>query len=401
VALKPIFLLVLILGLSAVVEGEEVKSSEVGRSSDKGGVAAPAMEPAVTLKFPYTVQDKRDQAIDDLLQRVELLEKKLRSMGAEPAKVVPLSENPSVVPPPRDEEEAHIAQAALERTIIERSGMLLSPGTLEIEPSLTFAHASADNISINGVSIESTLVIGEIISDKTRRNILLPALAFRLGLPKDFQAEAKFPMRYESKRIVRGDTTENFSEDYGLGDIELALSHQLLREKDWMPDILASVRWKSDTGDSPFSLASDQVALGSGNHALQFSLTALKVKEPAAIFGSLLYTLNFPTSKLEGALDPGDGYGLNLGLALALNLDTSISFTWEQRFFDRTELNGAKIPGSAIYPGSLRIGVTHTFTPRLAMDTSIAIGLTRDAPDVQAVVAFPIRFPDLFFHSGK
>jgi len=67
--------------------------------------------------------------------------------------------------------------------------MLLLYGTLEIEPSLTYAHASADNISINGVSVESTLVIGEIISDKTRRNILIPALNLRLGLSNDLQAE--------------------------------------------------------------------------------------------------------------------------------------------------------------------------------------------------------------------
>src|SRR6185369_9843299 len=112
------------------------------------------------------------------------------------------------VSPTKDEEEERIAQAALERTLIERSGMLLSPWTLEIEPSLAYAHASADNISIDGVSVESTLVIGEIISDRVRRNILMPALTFRLGLPKDFQIETKFPLRYESDRTVRGDTTE-------------------------------------------------------------------------------------------------------------------------------------------------------------------------------------------------
>jgi hypothetical protein len=96
---------------------------------------------------------------------------------------VPLSEAASAASPPKDEGEERAAQAALERTLIERSGMLLSPGTLEIEPSLTYAHASADNVSINGVSITQALVIGKIISDRTRRNILTPALTFRLGLP--------------------------------------------------------------------------------------------------------------------------------------------------------------------------------------------------------------------------
>lgn len=396
-----IFMLVgLLLGVLAEMGCSEVKAAEIGPSFPvQEGVTEPRMGAAETVKGPPDpVPDKRDQVINDLLRRVELLENRIRSLGVEPQKTVPSSETAPAVSPPKDEEEERIAQAALERTLIERSGMLLSPGTLEIEPSLTYAHASADNISINGVSVESTLVIGEIISDKTRRNILIPALTFRLGLPKDFQAETRLPLRYESNRTVQGDTTEHFREDVGLGDIEVALSHQLMREKGWVPDILASLRWKTDTGHSPFSLSSNELPLGTGYHALQFTLTALKVKEPAAIFGSLLYTVNLPTSKQEGRLYPGDAYGLNLGLALALNLDTSISFVWEQRFFDRTELNGTKIPGSALYPGNLRIGATYTFTPQVSLDVSVVIGLTRDAPDVQAVVAIPIRFPQFFSH---
>lgn len=391
----------LFLGTRADISWSEVKSAEVGQSIPvQQGTVVPEKE-AETPTASAPVADKRDPVINDLLQRVELLEKNIRTYGDVSTKGVPSSEAASPVPPPKDEVEERIAQAALERTLIERSGMLLPPGTLEIEPSLTYAHASADNISINGVSIESTLVIGEIISDKTRRNILIPALAFRLGLPMDFQAETRLPLRYESNRTVRGDNTEHTAEEYGLGDIEVALSHQLKREKGWVPDILAGIRWKTDTGRTPFSLSSDELSLGTGYHALQFTLTALKVKEPAAFFGSLLYSVNFPTTKSEGRLNPGDAYGLNLGLAVALNLDTSISFVWEQRFIDRTELNGFKIPGSALYPGNLRVGATYTFTPEVSLDVAVVIGLTRDAPDVQAVVAVPIRFPQFFSRKNR
>jgi len=151
----------------------------------------------------------------------------------------------------------------------------------------------------------------------------------------------------------------------------------------------------------PLSLSSSELSLGTGYHALQFTLTTLKVKEPLAFFGSLLYTVNFPTSKLEGRLYPGDAYGLNLGLAMELNLDTSISFVWEKRFFDWTELNGAKIPGSALYPGNLRVGATYTFTPEVSLDVSVIIGLNHDTPDVQAVVAIPIRFTNMFSRASR
>ncbi len=392
-------LFLLLFLLCGWIEKMEASAGQAAEREELSTVQERGPAPATGVKAPPGPQagpDKRDELINELLQRVEALEQKLRSLTGEPEKALPPSA--AAPPPPRvkTEEEERIAQAVLERTLIERSGILLPPGTLEIEPSLAFAHASADNISIDGVSVESTLVIGEIVSDKIRRNILIPALTFRLGLPEDFQAEAKLPLRYEASRTVRGDSTEQSGEAYGLGDIELALSRQLTREKGWVPDMLGNLRWKTNTGRSPASLITDEMALGTGYHALQLMVTGLKVKEPAAFFGSLLYAVNFPVTKEEGRFYPGDSWGFNLGLALALNLDTSINFVWEQRFSNRAKLNGTKLLGSAQYPGNLRIGGTYIFTPKVSLDVSVVIGLTRDAPDVQAMVAIPIRFPDFF-----
>ena len=112
-------------------------------------------------------------------------------------------------------------------------------------------------------------------------------------------------------------------------------------------------------------------------------------------------TMNFPVDKQEGEVSPGNSYGLNLGLALSLNLDTSISFVWEQRFTESTKLNGSRLPGSSQYPGSLRVGTTYSFTPTVSLDVSVVIGLTRDAPDVQAVFAIPIRYPQAFSRLTK
>lgn len=365
----------------------------------QGGVARGAaigspqlQEPRETPPPSKPAKENRDEVIDELLRRVEMLERKIRALEGESEKAS-LPPAPLPAPPAEAEVEERIAQAALERTLIERSGLLLPPWTLEIEPSLTYAHASSDNISIDGVSIESTLVIGEIISDRVRRNILIPAMTLRLGLPLDLQVETKIPYRYESDRTVRGDTTENSREGSGLGDVELAVSHQIMREKGWVPDILGSLRWKTDTGKSPSRIETDELAFGTGFHALQWMLTALKVKEPTAFFGSLLYTTNFPVSKTEGRVSPGDTWGLNLGMALALNLDTSINFVWEQRFTDRTKLDGVKLTGSSLTVGNLRVGATYIFSPATSLDVSVAVGLTRDAPDMQAIVALPIRFP--------
>jgi hypothetical protein len=391
-----LFALIVLFLFSGIFQKTQASAAEAG---EPGKMSAAPDAAGKGTGDQKAATDPRDEKINELLRRVEALEKKLRAVNGETgAPLPPAAAAPPAPPVPtvQAEEEERMVRAALERTLVERSGILLSPGTLEIEPSITYVHASADNISIDGISIEDTLVIGEIISHRVRRNIVIPALTFRLGLPYDFQVEAKLPYRYEANRTVRGDSTEEFRETGGLGDIEFALSYQLLKEKGLVPDILGRVSWKTKSGQSPPGLISNELALGTGYDSLSFMLTALKVREPAAFFGSLMYISNLSVNKEEGHFDPGDMWGFNLGLALALNLDTSIHFVWEQRFSNAARLNGNKIHGSALYPGSLRIGTTYAFSPKFLLDVSVAIGLTRDAPDVQAVVAVPIRFTDVF-----
>jgi hypothetical protein len=130
-------------------------------------------------------------------------------------------------------------------------------------------------------------------------------------------------------------------------------------------------------------------------------LTSVKVQDPVAFFGSLAYTLNLSDHKSRGRIDPGDILGINLGMALALNLETSLNLGWEQQFSGITTFEGNKVPGSALRIGNFRVGVTHALTRDVALDVALGIGLTQDAPDVQATVAVPIRFPGMFSGSGK
>lgn len=339
-----------------------------------------------------------DDQIKELQRRLELLE---HGMLISPNWRFPQMKTSPSLGQRKVEDDGRRELGSLERSLIERNGLLLPPWAMEIEPSLTYAHASSENVSIDGVSIESTVVVGKLISDKIRRNFLVPALTFRLGLPYEFQAETKIPFRYESARTVMGDSSEHARDDFGLGDIEVALSHQFMRESERTPDILGSMRWKTDTGHSPDSLETDELALGTGYHTLQFMLTSVKVKEPGAFFGSLLYALNFPVSKAQGRLSPGDSWGLNLGLALALNANTSFNFLWEQKFTEQSRLNGVGLQGSSRFPGTFRVGTTYTLSPAVSLDFAVILGLTGDAPDVQAIIAIPVYLPERFAHKDR
>jgi hypothetical protein len=365
---------------------------------------------------------KRDQVINDLLQRVQALEQEVRSLrGSPPPKAVQSSESPgerqppvkqadvtveqraaapvqTAAAPPKEEreEEERLAQATLERVLIQRSAVLLPAWTLEIEPSFTYAHSSADRVIIDGVAILDLLgvgiVVGDIVSERIRRDSYISALTGRLGLPWDFQVEGRFPYRYESEQVLTADFAERTRSAHGLGDLEFALSRQILKEKGWLPDIVGGFRWRTPTGDS----SPDDLILGTGFHGLQATLSGVKVRDPVAFFGGGSYTANIQDTRDGVPIDPGDTWGFNLGMALALNPETSINFQWDHRFANHTTAFGENVPGSSLTVGTFRVGFTYAVTRDIFVDVGVGIGITQDAPDVQATIAVPIRMPRIF-----
>jgi hypothetical protein len=300
-----------------------------------------------------------------------------------------------VTPPKRavEDEEERLARAALERTLIQRGGLLLPQWTLEAEPSFSYFHSSTDTISIDAFTILPFLAIGQIVSERVHRDTFVPALTLRLGLPWDFQIETRVPYLYQSEQTIRADNEERTREGHALGDVEVAISKQLLRARGIVPDLLGSIRWKSTTGNGPFDVRSDELPTGTGFHGLQGSLTAVKSLDPLAFFGGVAYTANLPADTPAGRIDPGDTWGFNLGLALALNLETSISLALEERFTNKTTQSGVGLPGTELNVGIFRVGASYVLAPGMSLDVGVGIGLTRDAPDLQLTVALPIRFP--------
>ncbi len=137
----------------------------------------------------------------------------------------------------------------------------------------------------------------------------------------------------------------------------------------------------------------DDLPTGTGFQGVQGTLTAVKSRDPVVFFWGLSYTANLSDRTPRGRLDPGDTWGAQLGLVLALNLETSMTFSLEQRFTRRSELDDRVVPGSDQTVGIFRVGATYVPAPRTSLDVTLGIGLTRDSPDVQLTVAFPIRFP--------
>ncbi|HEY7378910.1 MAG TPA: hypothetical protein VH542_09525 [Steroidobacteraceae bacterium] len=289
--------------------------------------------------------------------------------------------------------DQQLIRAAFERTLIDRGGLLLPEWTFELAPSFSYAHSSSESLVIDGFTIFPVLIVGDIFSQRLRRNTVTAALTARLGLPWKSQVEVRAPYVYEDDSRLTGDGEEITDSDHGVGDLEIAFSRDLPRLFGRNgPQFLGSLRWKMVTAKDPFGLGKGELPFGTGFQTLSASLTAVSVLDPVVFFGTLSYTDALAARKGENRIDPGDSIDLQLGLALALNLETSVNVTFEQSFTDRTRLNGDEVPGTYVNNGTLSIGMTRSFPSGRSLDTALTIGLSQDSPDLQLGFSMPFRW---------
>ncbi|HEY8370288.1 MAG TPA: transporter [Thermodesulfobacteriota bacterium] len=284
-----------------------------------------------------------------------------------------------------DEVEEAQLLTALERALIQRGGLLLPPWRIEIGLDLTYTQSTRETLVTDDA--------GVTVTERVQRDALDPEVTVRLGLPWRLQVAATVPFRYERVRTLIADGAEETRDRFGLGDVDVEVSAHLLRERGLVPDLLASARWKSTTGEGPFEVGPDEIPLGTGFDAIETTLTAVRSRDPVVFIADLTYTVNLSTATPLGRLDPGDEIGYALGLVLALNPETSLDLTFEQRFARHTTLAGDSVPGSSVSTGVVSLGTSYVLARNVSLDLSVGFGVTADSPDVQVTLAIPVRFP--------
>lgn len=345
----------------------------------------------------------RDLAMKNLIRRIEQLERAVADSRAEEGKPpTPVADDGEQKHPSPEikermrresEENYQLVQKAFEQRLTREGGMLLPRYHLVYEPSISYAHASYDSIVVDGFTVYPVLVIGDIVAERVRRDIVTNNHSFRLGLPWDMQFDLVIPVGYERKRSFRDDGTHVANDTGGLGDISLALSYQLIDGARFWPDTVVGVSWKSKTGDDPYGQADAEVpALGSGFETWGLSLTSMTTADPMVLYGGVSAAYTLGDDKKIGHVQPGKSFGLNLGMALSLNLDTSLSFNYSYNYSLETEVDNQKINGSDLATSTFGIGLSRAKNDFLATDIDLAIGLTRDATDFQLTVSFPFEF---------
>src|ERR1700733_10291226 len=209
----------------------------------------PAQAPAQA-KDPIDVklQDalrERDAIIRNLLERVNELEWRVNGGFTSAAKlderpvitgsansraINALTSTNTVVSTSTYDATERQATEALDQALIVRGGLLLPSGTLEIDNTTSYFSASSDHVTINGFALLPVLVVGDIESQRSRQDYLLPAFTSRLGLPHKFQMDVVVPYGYELIRTVDATNTQTSKSNFGLGDISAGISRQLTSE---------------------------------------------------------------------------------------------------------------------------------------------------------------------------
>jgi hypothetical protein len=316
----------------------------------------------------------RDATIADLARRVEALEQKLAGTKADQVtKIATDTTKPSDDTAPAEEEITR----ALERTLVREGGLVLPRWSIEAEPRFTYTYHGSNALQIVQLNGQT-----EVVQQNAKHDTFESSASLRLGLPWTSQVDLRIPYLFDRQELATDSTTVKTRRHSGLGDIELGLTKQLLQEKDWIPDLLTSLGWKSNTGNT---------GLGSGFHTVQASLTGVKRRDPLAFFGTFFYNWSLSGRQAGNNVDLGNTIGLRMGTILATSPDTSFRFALDLNRSGKLELNRRKIPGSNTTVALFEFGLATVITPRTLFDIRASIGLTSDSPDFRLALAVPIR----------
>ncbi|MBO9516092.1 MAG: acetate kinase [Variovorax sp.] len=323
---------------------------------------------------------------------------------------------------------AEEVQAPPVAQLFDEPSILTPKGGFVLEPSLQYGYSSNNRVALVGYTVIPAILIGLIDVREFKRNTFIGALTGRWGATNRMEFELKLPYVARSdstisREIFTGSATDNVFNTHGngIGDVEAAMRYQIMDGRDNnKPYVVGGLRFKSRTGTDPFEVPVDcvtrcignttgtglplELPTGSGFYSLQPSLTFLLPSDPAVFFGGLSYTYNFGRNDVSqtvrdgatqflGDIKPGDVWGMNFGMGLAINERSSFSLGMELYSVGPTKQNGQTVIGSVrTQLASLLLGYSYRYSPKSVFNVSVGAGLTRDTPDLQLTVRFPMSF---------
>lgn len=300
-----------------------------------------------------------------------------------------------------------------EVALLASSGGVLTPyGSIVLEPFADYGRSSINNFTFLGGSLLPSFLIGEISANRVARDIVTTGATLRAGVTNRLELETKVPFVWRQDTQVNtvvsltgSPTVHQTTNGYGMGDVEFAAHYQINNgQQDW-PFFIANIRYKSDTGSSPYRVAynpdgsSKDLATGSGFMSVSPSVTAIYPLDPAVLFGNIGYVHSFGETinrtvagSAIGTVDPGDAYTASVGMGVALNDRLSFTLGYEHGYVRPTitEIAGFSQRGDSLQVGTALTGFSFKVNNRVHVNLNVATGVTRDAPDAQVTLRVPV-----------
>jgi hypothetical protein len=297
---------------------------------------------------------------------------------------------------------------------------------LGFELGATYSHFDDAQLNLSGFLALDSIFLGRISLDEITADVITSEFVARYGLTDRLQIDVSVPYLYRHSNFQSGGAGGSASgiaeasvSDSGLGDISVGASYRMLRETVRRPDVVLNARVKAPTGDHPFGVELIEVAgttgnlevperlsTGSGVWGAAAGISVLKTLDPMVVFGSLTYFYNFGERFIDldeaagdqpGRAKIGDAIQYGAGVAFALNERSSLSLSFTQRFVERTWIQRDErareiIVGSQANVGIFNVGATFSLSEKIALLTTLGVGMTSDAPDMVLSVRIPFRF---------
>jgi hypothetical protein len=338
---------------------------------------------------PAPAAEDKDRVIENLLRRVEALERKLEQAGGEAPRPAPGAQSPASPLSPSPDRAAANQPAeeetsrALERALIREGGLVLPGKAFELEPRLLYTYRSS-----NALDIVHTGGVAQVARQDSKAGVATASLALRAGLPAATQLEVVQPYSISSERRVSTGLLDESDRTSGFGGWEMALTKQVVTETRQTPAVLGSLRFRQRAPSDDFG----QSTAGSSFRSLQGSAVVVKRMDPMVFIGSATYAHNYSRTLDGSHIDPGDSIGIKLGSVLALSPRASQQLGVEFIRSAETSVNGVRVPGSSAVDALLTAGFSFVLSPRALLAIDLGFGLTSTSPDFRLGIAIPVRF---------
>ena len=229
------------------------------------------------------------------------------------------------------------------QALADQGGVLSPKGMLTYENTIEYTNTTRNLFTFNGVELAQVVLVGAISDSAARHQVVQETGRLRLGITNKLEGDVHVPYVYRNDGLTTTNTTTGSSavsslEGAGLGDIDAGLAYQLNKGNQGWPFLIGNVRYKANNADGPYDVPynanniATSLPTGTGFQTAEASITAIKISDPAVLFGNLGYVYDmsrkinrtFGTTQV-GLVEPGDAINALVGMAFAINNETSFS----------------------------------------------------------------------------